>query len=146
MSQRAIPDTEPMPFRYLRDPLFLCVFAIYAAHCLAKRLEVSPWWLRFYLNDVICIPFWIPILLWASRRLRLRIHDCPPQPLEIVLPLLVWSAVFEVWLPTTSLWRDKAFADPFDVTAYALGAWLAYRFWNWWYRSEGEGEGAAAVV
>lgn len=122
-----------MPFAYLRDPLFLTVFVSYVLHSAAKRLDLSPWWLRYYFNDVICIPFFVPLMLWTTRRLGLRRHDGAPTALEVLIPLLIWSAVFEVWLPMLKIWQGRAFADPYDVLCYAAGAWLAVQIWWWQY-------------
>ena len=122
-----------MPFAYLRDPLFLACFFAYWVHKLLANYGYSTPLLRSYLNDVICIPFWIPIMLWAQRVLRLRNHDGPPQPHEIVIPLVIWAAVFEVILPATSTFHGKAVPDPLDVLCYAGGALVAASFWRWRY-------------
>src|SRR5207237_1350454 len=73
------------------------------------------------LNDLICIPFWVPIMLWLMRVGRLRDNDAPPQWYEIVLPVLVWSAVFELLLPRIGPFRHLAIADPADIVWYVLG-------------------------
>src|SRR5262245_50409749 len=96
---------------------------------------MSPPLLRSYLNDIICIPFWIPIMLWSLRKLGLRRHDDAPHAHEIVIPLLIWAVVFEVILPATRAWAGLAVADPNDVLCYALGGLLAGLYWTWRYRS-----------
>jgi hypothetical protein len=122
-----------VPFAYLRDPLFLACFAVYFAHRWLARSGLSPDWLRFYLNDVICLPFWVPMMLWAARVLRLRNHDGVPRPTELVIPLVLWAAVLEVILPATPAWSGRAFADPYDVLCYAAGGLVSLWVWNWWY-------------
>ena len=127
-----------MAFGYLKDPLFLlCFTAYWVNRCLEAR-DLSPSVLRSYLNDLICIPFWIPIILWISRRLRLRQHDGPPQGSEVVIPMLIWAVVFELVLPATRGWSHLAHADPYDVLCYALGACLAVLVWKWRYGSSSE--------
>ena len=123
-----------MAFRYLRDPLFLVCFSAYWVHRILRILELSTPLLRGYLNDVICIPFWLPIMLWAERRLGLRQHDDPPHTFEIVIPLVIWTVVFEVVLPTTETFTGLAVPDPNDVLCYALGGFVSAQFWQWWYR------------
>ena len=56
-----------------------------------------------HLNDLICIPFWVPIMLWGQRRLGLAGVDRPPMASEILLPLFVWSWFFEMILPSSRL-------------------------------------------
>lgn len=124
-----------MPFRYLSDPLFLACFFAYWVNRLLEARGMSAPVFRGYLNDLICIPFWIPILVWVQRRLRLRRHDAPPQSYEIAIPLVIWAAVFEVILPTTPTWAGLAVPDPNDVLCYALGGLVAVHFWGWWYRN-----------
>lgn len=123
-----------MPFRYLKDPLFLTCAAVFIVHRCLKTFDLSPWWLRFYLNDVICIPFFVPMMVWANRRLGLRRHDEPPEGFEIVIPLLLWAFVFEVLLPYRRDWAVPAVADPYDVFCYAAGALAATLFWQRYYR------------
>lgn len=125
----------PMPFGYLKDPLFLACLAGYWLHRFAADYGYSTVLLRSYLNDVICIPFWVPMILWAQRVLRLRPHDDPPHGYEVVIPLVLWSLVFEVILPNTSLWAGRTIPDPFDVLCYAAGAFAAMLFWGRWYRA-----------
>ena len=122
-----------MTFGYLKDPLFLICLIAYSLNRVLANHGMSTPVLRSYLNDVICIPFWIPIMLWVHRKLGLRQHDDPPHGHEIVIPLLIWALVFEVILPATRVWSGLAVADPNDVLCYALGGFIAIRFWTWRY-------------
>lgn len=125
-----------MPFRYLRDWLFLaCVAAYFVNRLVLKRVWASGF-VHNHFNDMICIPFWVPIMLWMERRAGLRRHDGPPDAVEIVIPLVVWSWTFEVLLPGTG-WLGPTFAaDHRDVLWYAIGA-LGAAFW--WRASYGDG-------
>jgi hypothetical protein len=127
-----------MPFKYLRDPLFVFCVVLYF---------INRWWLKplfpggffsYYLNDLICIPFWVPIMVWGMHKLGLRDNDSPPQWDEILIPLLMWSALFEIWLPQTRIFMHLAHSDPIDILAYATGACLATLFWNRHYRCRTE--------
>jgi hypothetical protein len=80
------------------------------------------------------MPFWVPIMLYGLRRLRLRANDAPPQSYEILIPLIVWSFVFEYWLPYTALFRGRAVSDHVDILCYTLGGLGAALFWRRWYR------------
>jgi hypothetical protein len=88
---------------------------------------------RDHLNDVICVPFRVPIMLFLIRKCRLRTGDGPPRSYEILIPLLMWSIVFEIWLPRTSLFHDRSIADHLDVLSYTAGAPVAATFWAWCY-------------
>ena len=125
-----------MAFGYLRDPLFVVCVLAYGANRLLEDGGMSPPMFRSYLNDVICIPFWIPMMLWAERKLGLRPHDDPPHAYEIIIPLLLWAAAFEIILPTTQAWAGLAVPDPNDVLCYAGGAFIASQFWHWRYRAD----------
>ena len=60
--------------------------------------------------------------------------DAPPRWYEILIPLLLWSWVFELWLPHTRPFGRLAISDPADILFYALGALLASLFWHQRYR------------
>jgi hypothetical protein len=87
-------------------------------------------WLESYLNDLICIPFWVPIMLWMTRKLGLRRHDGPPEASEIVVPLIIWAMVFECVLPRLAHWKGLAVADPIDILWYTVGAFVASISWS----------------
>jgi hypothetical protein len=122
-----------MRFAYLKDPLFLLCLAAYAAN----RWIAKPYFPnRFsfdYLNDIICVPFWVPIMLLLMRKVRLRSVDGPPEIWEILVPLIVWSWIFELFLPRTQFFKRFETADYVDIFCYSLGAFVAGIFWKIWY-------------
>ena len=122
-----------MRFRYLRDPLFLFCLISYFVNRWLIRPHVHGGFFHTSFNDVICIPFWAPIMVWLMRRTRLRSHDLPPTWIEIVLPVTVWSFVFEVWLPHVTWFKRPMVGDPMDILAYASGALVSMVWWDWWY-------------
>lgn len=126
-----------MTFKYLRDPLFLCCVFLYFLNRLILKPHFNIAFFHNSLNDLICIPFWVPILLWFMRKFGLRDDDEPPQWYEILFPLILWSAVFEVLLPQLKLFQGIAIADPSDVLYYVLGACIASMFWQTWYSRNG---------
>lgn len=128
-----------MKFAYLRDPLFLvCVAAYFANRFLLKSIWTEGF-LHEHFNDFICIGFCVPPMLYAARRLGLRKHDGPPDAIEIVVPLVVWTVMFEIWLPATELFSRFAYADSSDVLWYAVGGLAASLCWNWHYRAAARG-------
>ncbi len=133
----ATDSTKFRSFRYLTDPLFLAVLVLYFVNRLVFKRMISGGFIHNHLNDLLCIPFWVPIMLWIMRRLRMRWHDRPPMLAEVVIPLTIWSAMFEIFLPRINMPGEQPFvADPADVLWYAVGALLAVVFWHYWYRME----------
>lgn len=132
-----------MPFRYFRDPLWLAAVALYFLNRVLLKPHVGAAFFRDHLNDLLCIPIWVPVMVWLMRRSGLRRHDAPPGAGEIVIPLVVWSAVFELWLPTVTLPGRPAVADPHDILWYAVGGCVAATYWRFRYRAEERGEDAS---
>jgi len=120
-------------FLYLRDPLFLLCLVTYFVNRLLLKSIWTEGFVHEHLNDLICIPFWVPIMLFVQRRLGLR-DDEPPRPAELVIPLVLWSWVFEIILPAIDGLGDCFYADHLDVMYYAFGTLGAGVFWQWWYR------------
>lgn len=122
-----------MRYRYLKDPLFLFCVALY----FANRWIVKPYFpnefSRWYLNDVVCIPFWVPIMLFMMRKIGLRNDDSAPSACEVLIPLLVWSWVFEAYLPFLQYFKHLATSDYLDIFAYTSGGLFAALFWKIWY-------------
>ena len=62
-----------MRFRYLRDPLFLACVVVYFVNRFVLKAVWEAGFVHTHLNDLICVPFWVPIMLWVERRsLKLR--------------------------------------------------------------------------
>ncbi|MDB6123042.1 MAG: hypothetical protein JWQ71_2035 [Pedosphaera sp.] len=72
-------------------------------------------------------------MLFLLRKVGLRKDDAPPRAGEILIPLLVWSWVFEIYLPSTSYFKSLATSDYLDIGAYTVGGFLAALFWKIWY-------------
>jgi hypothetical protein len=123
-----------MKFRYLRDPLFLACLALYFANRWLMKPLLAGGFFHTHFNDLICLPFWVPIMLFGMQKLGLRADDRPPRSYEILIPLVMWSAVFELYLPQTPYFRQLMIADPIDIIYYALGGLGAALFWEFHYR------------
>jgi hypothetical protein len=121
-------------FRYLRDPLFLLCLVTYFLNRFVLKKIWNAGFVHEHLNDLICIPFWVPIMLFAQRQLGFRHNDDPPQPGEIVIPLLLWSWIFEILLPAAGWLGDWCVSDYLDVVYYTIGASVAAVLWRCWYR------------
>jgi hypothetical protein len=123
-----------MPFRYLRDPLFLASVALYFVNRLVLRPAIYGGALGSFLhgslNDVLCIPFWVPIMVWMMRKTGLRTHDDAPTGMEILVPLLLWAWFFELVLPKVAAFKGLATSDAGDVLCYTVGAAIAVGAWD----------------
>lgn len=126
-----------MRFRYLTDPLFLFCFHLYFVNRFILKPYFPNSFSRDSLNDVICIPFWVPIMLFLMQKTRLRQDDAPPKGSEIIIPLIIWSWVFEAYLPFVPFFKHLATSDYQDIFSYTIGALISAIFWKFWYRSAG---------
>jgi hypothetical protein len=122
-----------LAFRYLRDPLFLFCVIIYFVNRWAFKAIWDRGFVHEHLNDLICLPFWVPIMLSGQRCFGLSDSDERPRPRELIIPLIVWSWVFEIILPRTAVMGGWCVADHADILYYAIGALSAGLFWKWWY-------------
>jgi hypothetical protein len=126
-----------MPFRYLRDPLFLFCVALYFINRLLLKPHIHGGvigaLIHGYVNDLLCLPFWVPIMVWMMHKTHLRTGDAPPQSVEILVPLLLWSWYFKLVLPSLGSPPHLTVSDPYDILCYTIGALLANMFWRCYY-------------
>ena len=122
-----------MPFGYLKDPLFLTCFVLYWMNRFVIKNIPHHQFFDSHFNDLICIPFLVPILLYVARKLRLRRHDQPPLVHEVMIPVLVWSVMFEIIFPQQPYWAKWLTGDPYDIMFYSAGGCFSIWFWQWWY-------------
>ena len=126
-----------MRFRYLKDPLFLICVVIYVLNKLSRIYTGGTDFQNSYVNDLICIPFLVPIMLASMRICGLRRNDWPPEYYEIMIPIVVWAAVFEVFLPINPRLGSPAVGDPIDIICYCVGGAVAGVFWKYYYGRRG---------
>jgi len=117
-------------FRYIFDPLFVASLVAYTINRFVLKPNFQLRLLHDHLNDLLCIPLWVPIGLFIERRMKLRSHDNPPGLAEIIIPVVIWGWIFEVYLPANELGRSWCTPDPTDIAFYVLGAIIATLFWN----------------
>src|SRR4051812_42789120 len=103
------------PFRYALDPVSILAGILY----LVGRFGLRPHHLggafvRDYLNDVLCLPLFLPLILYIQRRLRLRMHDELPRLWEVLQSWVVFSIVFELILPRCAPYF-RSTSDSLDV-------------------------------
>src|SRR5215211_5187572 len=109
------------PFRYLADPICISAMILYAANrWLLKPDGLSGTLGVWYLNDMLCLPLFLPVILGVQRRIGLRCHDGPPRMWEVLQHWAIFSVVFELILPRLPQYF-KSVADPMDVVTYLIG-------------------------
>lgn len=125
----------PRRFYYILDPVCLICIALYAL----QRFVIRPshWgqiaFIHDHLNDLLCIPIFLPMALGIHRLAGTRSHDQLPKAWEILAHLALWSIYFEGIAPLlTNVYRTTA--DPLDVAAYTAGALIAGLAWGSWRR------------
>jgi len=119
-----------MKFRYLKDPLFISCLALYFVNRLLIKRLIPGGFFHDSFNDLICIPFWVPIMLFFMRKTGMRDSDSPPRSYEIIIPLLLWSIIFEIYLPRVAFFSGLATSDHTDIIYYTTGAIIAALFWQ----------------
>ena len=73
-------------------------------------------------------------MLFLMKKLRWRTTDVSPTGSEVIIPLLMWSWVFEAFLPFVPFFKRLATSDYMDIFSYTVGACAAVLFWTLWYR------------
>lgn len=119
-------------YSLFRDRLFLasCIICIINRGLIKPNTSIE--FFHQHLNDLLCFPIWIPVLVSLLVLLRLRPKGEPPHSYEILIPLLLWSWTFEAWLPTTSVLAGVTIADHRDIIWYAVGALVGTIYWRRW--------------
>ena len=120
----------PRPFRYLADPVCITALALYALNrFVLKPHHIGGWFTHGYLNDLLCLPLFVPMILRAQNLLGLRPHNAFPRLWEILQHWLIFSLVFQVILPRFPHSFTSA-GDPYDILAYLAGGLLASTYWT----------------
>ena len=120
----------PRRFRYIADPVCIMSLLLYALNRFyLKPHHIGGWFTHGYLNDVLCLPLFLPMILRVQRLLGIRRHDDFPHVWELFQHWVIFSVVFEVILPRLPGTFDTT-ADPWDVVAYLAGAIVALCFWR----------------
>lgn len=116
-------------FRYVADPICVGSVLLYAANrWFLKPHHIGGAFTHGYLNDVICLPLFLPPILYAQRLVGLRKHDGYPRLWEVLQHWVIFSIVFEVVIPRFPKYF-RSTADPLDVVAYLAGGLVAWLYW-----------------
>ena len=117
-------------FRYLADPVFMASLIVYAVNrYVLKPRHIGGWFTHGYLNDVLCLPMFVPVILYIQRIIGLRKHDADPRVWEIAQQFIIFTIMFQVIIPRFPRTFNSA-GDPYDIIAYFAGGVLAGAYWK----------------
>ena len=118
------------PYCAPRDPVFLAALALYTIGRFVLRPTCDSAWLDAYWNDLLLAGIVVPPVTWARQHIGVRPDGGPPDGHEVVLPIVVVAAVFELAVPLLHPTSLAGYADPYDLAAYATGALVALIAWR----------------
>jgi hypothetical protein len=135
-----MPDTprcaSPRPFRYFADPVCIACLIIYPINRFyLKPHHIGGWFTHGYLNDVMCLPLFVPMILYLQRILGVRTHDGYPRIWELLQHWAIFAIVFQAILPRYPKLFITA-GDPYDMIAYAAGGIIGWVIWHFESRRE----------
>lgn len=126
-----------MPYSLKNDRLFWACAALYFINRFFLKSVFSAAFFHSYLNDLICVPIWIPVMITLMKSFGLRDDDSPPHAFETLIAIVIWSIVFEILLPETVFFQNWATSDHQDILFYALGGVIATIYWQWIWQPHG---------
>ncbi|HEX5243833.1 MAG TPA: hypothetical protein VFW23_11275 [Tepidisphaeraceae bacterium] len=117
-------------FHFFGDPICLASMIIYAVNrWYFKPHHIGGAFTQGYVNDLLCLPLFLPLILGVQRLIGLRKHDAPPRMWEVVQHAIIFSILFEVILPRYPR-QFHTTADPWDAVAYLVGGVCAWMGWK----------------
>jgi hypothetical protein len=117
------------PFRYLADPACIISLVLYTINrYVLKPDHIGGSFTHGYLNDVLCLPLFVPMILYAQHLIGLRKHAEFPRIWEIFQNWAAFTLVFQVVIPRYPKTYIAA-GDPYDILAYLSGGIIAGCYW-----------------
>ena len=108
----------------LLNPFFLGSFILASINQLVEYAGVFIPFVHSYLDDLLCFPI---VLTFGLAAYRIFIPNYILTKWHIWPLVIVFTIIFEIYLPTTS---SKYTADILDPIAYAIGALAFSKFVN----------------
>jgi hypothetical protein len=120
------------PFRYIDDPICVGSMVIYVLNRLVlKPHHIGGWLVHDYLNDLLCLPIFLPIILRLQSALGIRRHHLPPAFFELIHNWAIFSVLYYFVFPRWPAFSSVA--DPWNSVAYLVGGIAAYVCWRRFY-------------
>ena len=96
-----------------------------------KPNHIGGWLVHDYLNDLLCLPIFLPIILRLQSALGIRRHNLPPTFFELIHNWVIFSVLYYFVFPRLSAFSSVA--DPWNSVAYLIGGVAAYVWWRYFY-------------
>ena len=110
----------------LKHPLFIISIILFGLNQLAEQAELFIWPLHTHLDDLLCLPISLSIIL-AAERLYFSDQKLTLPKRHLILAVVLFSLIFEGVLP---LFSERYTMDAWDIVAYTLGAWIFHKTIN----------------
>jgi len=121
---------SPSRFRYLADPVCIVSLCLYALNrFVLKPHHIGGWFTHGYFNDVLCLPLFVPMILYVQHVIGLRKHAGYPRVWEIFQNWAAFTIVFQIVIPRFPK-RFVSAGDPWDILAYVAGGVIAGLIWS----------------
>lgn len=99
-----------------------------------KPHHIGGWLVHDYLNDLLCLPIFLPIILRLQSAWGIRRHHAPPTLFELLHNWAIFSVLYYYVFPNLSAFSSVA--DPWNSVAYLIGGTAAYIAWRFLYPSK----------
>lgn len=106
--------------KLLTHPVFILCVLLFGLNQSMEKVGVYIWPLHTHLDDLLCLPIVLTLILIAQRLYFKNAHYTHPKR-HLLIALLLFSVVFEWMLPMLS---GRYTSDPLDIAAYTVGALL----------------------
>ena len=94
-----------------------------------KPHHIGGWFTHGYLNDVLCLPLFVPMILYVQYVLGVRKHRDFPRLWEVFQSFLAFTLVFQFITPRFPKTFITA-GDHYDIIAYFAGGLVACIYWS----------------
>lgn len=111
----------------LQNPLVAGCTFLWLLHTVFQQYFTEPWFLQYYLNDLLCMPIVLGAAVFLQRNVVLRQPAYALTAYQIGMIVAYWSVMFEGVIPN---FVPRYTADLLDVLTYIAGAALFYFFGN----------------
>ena len=98
--------------------LFSICFILFIANQILEKLGIFIPILNSYLDDLLCFPIVLSIILFIHRRWRVKNNKYTLPFQHVLIAVILFILIFEIALPIVS---DKYIADIKDVLVYLIG-------------------------
>ena len=107
--------------------ILIILTIVFVINQLIEFLGINIVFFNSYLDDLLCFPIILSVILFIHRKWRLKNKYFVLPISHIIISVLIFVVIFELLLPMISL---KFTADIFDIVAYIAGSIFFFKFIN----------------